>query len=64
MDFSGVRLHTDHRADALNRDLQAGRSRRGRIFFSGRGSIGRGQRRGCGCWGMSWGMWGSRGEGG
>lgn len=34
MDFSGVRLHTDARADALNRDLQARAFTTGRdIFF-------------------------------
>jgi hypothetical protein len=34
MDFSGVRLHTDHRADALNRDLQARAFTTGQdIFF-------------------------------
>lgn len=34
MDFSGVRLHTDHRADALNRDLQARAFATGQdIFF-------------------------------
>ncbi len=34
MNFSGVRLHTDHRADALNRDLQARAFTTGQdIFF-------------------------------